>query len=75
MDYRSIIYQKDQRLATIILNRPRSLNALNGEMIDELGDAVRQAGDDPEIKVLLLTGAGRAFCFGADISEFGQAQE
>lgn len=75
MDYRSIIYQKEQRLATIILNRPRSLNALNREMIDELWHAVRQAGDDPEVKVLLLTGAGRAFCFGADISEFSQAHE
>jgi 2-(1,2-epoxy-1,2-dihydrophenyl)acetyl-CoA isomerase len=75
MDYRSIIYEKDQYTATIILNRPRSLNALNTEMIDELLHAVRQAGDDPEVKVLLLTGAGRAFCFGADISEFRQAQE
>jgi enoyl-CoA hydratase/carnithine racemase len=75
MDYRSIIYEKDQRAATIILNRPRSLNALNKEMIDELLYAVRQAGDDPEVKVLLLTGAGRAFCFGADVSEFRQAQE
>jgi 2-(1,2-epoxy-1,2-dihydrophenyl)acetyl-CoA isomerase len=75
MDYRSIIYEKDQRTATIILNRPRSLNALNKEMIDELLHAVRQAGDDPEVKVLLLTGAGRAFCFGADVSEFRQAHE
>jgi enoyl-CoA hydratase/carnithine racemase len=75
MDYRSIIYKKERHMVTIILNRPRSLNALNGEMIDELWHAVRQVGDDPEVKVLLLTGAGRAFCFGADISEFRQAQE
>jgi len=73
MDYRSIIYEKEQRMATITLNRPRSLNALNTEMIDELSHALRQAGDDPEVKVLLLTGAGRAFCFGADIDEFRQA--
>jgi 2-(1,2-epoxy-1,2-dihydrophenyl)acetyl-CoA isomerase len=44
-------------------------------MIDELLHALEQAGEDPEVKVLLLTGAGRAFCFGADISEFRQAQE
>jgi 2-(1,2-epoxy-1,2-dihydrophenyl)acetyl-CoA isomerase len=75
MDYRSILYKKELGVATITLNRPRALNALNAEMLDELLDAVRQAGEDPEVKVLLLTGAGRAFCFGADISEFRQAQE
>ena len=75
MDYRFIIYEKGPSSATIILNRPRSLNALNTELIDELLHAVKQAGDDPQVKVLLLTGAGRAFCFGADISEFRPAQE
>lgn len=75
MDRRPIIYKKEQGVATIILNRPRALNALNAEMIDELLHAVEQAGEDPEVKVLLLTGAGRAFCFGADVSEFRQAQE
>ena len=75
MDYRSIIYKKELGVSTIILNRPRALNALNAEMIDELLHAVGQAGEDPEVKVLLLTGAGRAFCFGADISEFREAQE
>jgi len=75
MDYHSIIYKKEQGVATIILNRPRALNALNAEMIDELLHAVGQAGEDPEVKVLLLTGAGRAFCFGADISEFRRAQQ
>jgi len=75
MDLRPIIYKKEQGVATIILNRPRALNALNAEMIDELLHAVELAGEDPEVKVLLLTGAGRAFCFGADISEFRQAQE
>jgi len=75
MDHRPIIYRKEQGVATIILNRPRALNALNAEMIDELLHALEQAGEDPEVKVLLLTGAGRAFCFGADISEFRRAQE
>jgi enoyl-CoA hydratase/carnithine racemase len=75
MDHRPIIYRKELGVATIILNRPRALNALNAEMIDELLHALEQAGEDPEVKVLLLTGAGRAFCFGADISEFRQAQE
>lgn len=75
MEYRSLIYKKENGMATIILNRPRALNALNAELIDELLDSVRKAAEDSEVKVLILTGAGRAFSFGADISEFSQAQE
>jgi len=75
MEYGSIIYKKENGVATIILNRPRALNALNAELIDELLDSVRRVAEDREIKVLILTGAGRAFSFGADISEFSQAQE
>ena len=75
MDYRSILYQKEGGVAMITLNRPRALNALNTEMIEELLEAVWQAAEDKEVKVLLLTGAGRAFCFGAEISEFTKAQE
>lgn len=75
MGYRSILYQKEGGVARITLNRPRALNALNTEMIEELLKAVWQAEEDKEVKVLLLTGAGRAFCFGAEISEFTKAQE
>jgi enoyl-CoA hydratase/carnithine racemase len=70
MEYRSILYKKESGKATITLNRPRALNALNREIIDELLHALREAAQDQEVKVLILTGAGRAFCFGADISEF-----
>ena len=70
MEFRSILYRKESGKATITLNRPRALNALNPEIIDELLHAVRQAAEDPEVKVLILTGAGRAFCFGADVSSF-----
>jgi len=73
MEYHFIVYKKERGVATLTLNRPRALNALNAEMIDELLDAVRRAAEDKEVKVLLLTGAGRAFCLGADISEFSQA--
>lgn len=72
MDYRTILYQKTRGKATITLNRPRALNALNQEIIEELLNAIQEASRDPEVKVLILTGAGRAFCFGADISEFGR---
>ncbi len=75
MEYRSILFKKENGKATITLNRPRALNALNGEIIDELLSAVKDAAEDPEVKVLILTGAGRAFCLGADVSEFNRAKE
>ena len=53
--------------ATITLNRPDKLNALDLELLDALDDAVRQAEKDPEIKALILTGSGRAFTTGFDL--------
>lgn len=70
MDYQTIIYTKANGVATITLNRPRQLNALNEQMILEILDAVKKSAADEEVRVLILTGAGRAFCFGADISAF-----
>ncbi|KPK88244.1 MAG: hypothetical protein AMJ94_15615 [Deltaproteobacteria bacterium SM23_61] len=75
MEFKCILYKKEGGKATITLNRPRSLNALNREIIDELFTALREATADPEVKVLILTGAGRAFCFGADVSEFRHQME
>ncbi len=72
MEYRSILYKKENGRVTITLNRPRALNALNREMIEELLCAIQEASGDSEIKVLILTGAGRAFCFGADVSAFSR---
>ncbi len=73
MDYQTIIYTKENGLATLTLNRPRQLNALNEQMLFEILDAVKRTAEDKEVKVLILTGAGRAFCFGADISAFQSA--
>jgi 2-(1,2-epoxy-1,2-dihydrophenyl)acetyl-CoA isomerase len=75
MEYRWLIYKKEGGVEMITLNRPRALNALNDEMIEELLEAVRQSGEDKDVKVLILTGAGRAFCFGADISQFSEGRE
>jgi 2-(1,2-epoxy-1,2-dihydrophenyl)acetyl-CoA isomerase len=75
MEYRWLIHKKEGGVITITLNRPRALNALNAEMVEELLEAVGQAREDKDVKVLVLTGAGRAFCFGADISEFSENQE
>ena len=55
----------------IELHRPDSLNALNGQMIDDLTDAFRDAGTQESVKVAVLTGAGKAFWAGADLKEMG----
>jgi len=66
MEFKHIIFKKEDRIATIILNRPEVLNAYNQPMSTELLKAVREVSDDDDIRVLVITGAGRAFCAGAD---------
>lgn len=74
MDYQTILYTKADGVATITLNRPRQLNALNEQMILEIQEAVKKAAEDEEVKVLIIMGTGRAFCFGADISAFQRGE-
>jgi enoyl-CoA hydratase/carnithine racemase len=69
VDYESIRYAVAERVATITLHRPDRLNALSPAMIAELRDAYRAAEADPAVWVLLVTGAGRAFCTGADVDD------
>ena len=70
MSYQTILFDHEDGIATITFNRPDKLNALNQEMLSEFRDALEQVRQNQEIRVLLLTGAGRAFIAGADISEF-----
>ncbi len=70
MDFKNIIYKTDSNVATITLNRPKKLNALNFELLKELEKALKQVYLDKEIKVLVITGEGeKAFAAGADIAE------
>ena len=69
----TVIYDKDDGVAWIILNRPSVLNAYNIEMRDELYQALEAVRDDPDVAVVILKGEGRAFCAGADLTEFGTA--
>ena len=70
----TIVYEKDDLgIVRLTLNRPGVLNAVNLQMRDELWDAFHAFRDDPDARVLIVRGAGRAFCAGADISEFGSA--
>lgn len=65
--YETIEYQVEDPVATIRLNRPERLNALNGEMFGALAEAWRALDADPAIRVVIVTGTGRAFCVGADL--------
>jgi len=68
MEYKYLIVKKENRVATIILNRPEKLNGLNVEMTHELIDLFNEVARDDSIRVLIITGAGRAFSVGADLS-------
>lgn len=64
----------DGAVRTIELDRPEALNAFSGLLMDELADAFIDARDAPGVKVVILTGAGRAFSAGADLQEMGRSQ-
>jgi enoyl-CoA hydratase len=71
MAFQTLDVQIGDGIATITLNRPKALNALNQAMIEEMGRAVEQVRDDPAVRVVVITGAGdKAFAAGADITEF-----
>jgi len=69
MSYELLLYSVADRIATITVNRPDKLNALSAALIGELGSAIDAAIADPAVGGVILTGAGRAFIAGADISE------
>jgi enoyl-CoA hydratase len=71
MEFENILTENNDGILQIIINRPKKLNALNRDTIQELHDAFLDAKDDEEVKVVILTGTGeKAFVAGADISEF-----
>ncbi|MFT4727679.1 MAG: enoyl-CoA hydratase/carnithine racemase [Granulosicoccus sp.] len=67
-----LVITDDGNVRTIILNRPEAMNAFNGQQFDELTEALLAAGSDSSIRVVILTGAGRAFTTGLDLSEVGK---
>jgi enoyl-CoA hydratase len=68
-EYETIIYEVTNGVAFVRINRPDALNALNVTVLDELQDAFSAAGDDDDVKAVILTGEGRAFVAGADIAQ------
>jgi enoyl-CoA hydratase len=68
--YENLLYETAAGVATITINRPQVLNSLNQATITELASVLKEAGDDPEVRVVILTGAGeKAFIGGADVKE------
>ena len=68
MAYESIILEKENRVATITFNRPDKLNALNPQLVSDILNALDAVASDEDIRVLIVTGNGRGFCSGADLS-------
>ena len=77
--YETVLYAVDGPIATITLNRPESLNTIVPPMPDEVESAVHRAIRDPEVRVIVIRGAGRAFCagydFGEGLSSLGRARQ
>ena len=69
MAYKTVILEERDGVALLTLNRPDELNSVNREMRTEILDVLKDLEDNPKVKVIIVTGAGRAFCAGADINE------
>ncbi len=75
MAYEQIVYEVQDRIATVTLNRPERLNAWTPVMEREVRAAMTEATADEAVRVIILTGAGRGFCAGADMSGLNQASQ
>jgi len=71
----SVLEQKHEGIAILVMNRPERLNALNNELASALNDALGRIAKDPSVKVVVITGAGRAFCAGGDLGALGKGRQ
>ena len=72
---KTVLYEKDGLIGRVTLNRPEKLNAINDDMPRDLEEAITLANDDPDISVIILSGNGKAFCSGYDLSEYAKGNE
>ncbi len=71
----TVLYDPDGRIGRVTLNRPEVLNAIDERLPEDLAQAIRAANADPDVHVIVLSGAGRAFCAGYDLAHFAEARE
>ncbi len=70
MSDKAVLIDKEQGVAIVSINQPKTMNSMTQAVIDGLGEAAAELSDDPETKVIILTGEGKAFCAGGDINRF-----
>ena len=70
MEWEFVLFEKEDSVGTITLNRPEKYNALGGNMRQEILAALELACSDTDVRVIVITGAGKAFCVGGDVDEF-----
>jgi 2-(1,2-epoxy-1,2-dihydrophenyl)acetyl-CoA isomerase len=73
MSFETVVLERKDGVATLTLNRPEKLNAINRKMVEELNEAVVEVAKDRDVRALVVTGAGRGFCSGADVGDMAQA--
>ena len=74
MEFKNLLYGRRDAVATITINRPDNRNALSTETVADLREALEHARGDPQIRVIVITGAGKVFCAGADLNSFRSEQ-
>ena len=75
MSYECLLYETKDRVATLTLNRPDRLNALGGTLREDLTAGLMRAIDDPDVRVIVITGAGKGFCAGGDVKAMQDANQ
>ena len=75
MTYQSLLFDVQDRIATLTLNRPDRLNALGGTLRDDLYDALLTCGSDANVRAIVITGAGRGFCSGGDVKAMSERDQ
>jgi 2-(1,2-epoxy-1,2-dihydrophenyl)acetyl-CoA isomerase len=75
MTYKCLLFELKDGVATLTLNRPERLNALGDTLRDDLHDAILKCSDNPEVRVIVITGAGKGFCSGGDVKAMNEAKE
>jgi len=74
VEFKNLLYGRRDAVATITINRPDNRNALSTETVADLREALEHARGDPQIRVIVITGAGKVFCAGADLNSFRSEQ-